>query len=152
MINKALEIEQLLAPVAEKENMEVIDAEYVRENGDLIARIFIDKDGGINMDDCAKMSGIFSAILDESAILSDSYVLEVSSPGMDRALKNEKAFKKFTGNKIRVKTAEPINNQKNFLGELLACDNGNIKINDVTNGEVEIGIANIVKANLEPVL
>jgi len=152
MMDKALQIEQLLAPVAQKENMEVVDVEYVKENGDMILRVFIDKDGGINMSDCEKMSVLFSAVLDEPAgdIFADSYMLEVSSPGLDRALKTEKAFKKFAGSKIRVKTANSINNQRNFLGELLSCENGKIKINDVTKGEVEIDIADITKANIEP--
>ena len=152
MTSKALEIEQLLTPTAEKENMEIVNAEYVKESGDWILRIFIDKDGGITMSDCAQMSSVFSAVLDESAndILTESYVLEVSSPGIDRALKTEKAFKKFAGSKIKVKTAEAINNQRNFLGELLSCDNGKIKMNDVTKGEVEIEMSNITKANIEP--
>ena len=87
--------------------------------------------------------------LDTSDILNESYVLEVSSPGINRALRKEKDFKRFAGEKVRVQTFTPVNNQKNFLGKLISFENGKAKINDVTNGEVEINFLDIKKANLE---
>jgi ribosome maturation factor RimP len=149
MTGKAGEIERLLVPAANSENIEIVDLEYVRENGSWIVRIFMDKDGGVSMDDCEKMSYVFGEVLDSADILSDSYVLEVSSPGINRALKKEKDFEKFIGKKIRVKTCASVNNQKNFLGKLISFKNGRIKINDVSSGDVEIGFSDIKKANLE---
>jgi len=149
MANKALEAEELLTAAAEKENMEIVDVQYVKENGDWILRVFIDKDGGVKMSDCECMSRVFGECLDECSAFLDPYVLEVSSPGMDRALKNEKAFKKFIGSKIKVQTLNPIGNQKNFTGNLLACSDGKITVEDLTNGKVDIEIADIKKANLE---
>ncbi|AKL98175.1 ribosome maturation factor RimP [Endomicrobium proavitum] len=149
MINKAVETENFLAASAESESIEIVDVQYVKEDGDMILRIFIDKDGGVNMNDCERMSRIFSAKLDESSIFSDPYVLEVSSPGIERVLKNEKAFKKFIGSKIKVQTFNPIGNQRNFTGVLLACSDGKIVMQDLTNGSVEIEIIEIKKANLE---
>ncbi|MCL2484735.1 MAG: ribosome maturation factor RimP [Endomicrobia bacterium] len=147
--SKIKEIENILSPVAENENMELVDVQYLKEAGDWVLRIFIDKENGVNMDDCAQASRAFEASLDESDILKDSYVLEVSSPGIDRVLKTEKDFKRFAGSKIKVRTFNPINNQKNFLGEICSCNDGKVIINDVTKGEVEIEITEIKKANLE---
>ena len=143
------EIENLLAKPAQDLGFELVDAEYAKENGSMVARVFIDKENGVSLDDCEKASRLFSDILDGSDVIADSYVLEVSSPGLNRALKTEKSFRRFTGSKIRVRTEEPINNQRNFLGELCSFENGIIEINDVTNGKVKIELSNIRKANVE---
>jgi ribosome maturation factor RimP len=148
-MTKAAEVENLIEAVAIKENYELVDVQYVKENGDWIVRIFIDKNGGVTMSDCEKISLLFGAILDESDILKDSYVLEVSSPGPNRVLKKEDSFKRFIGAKIRLQTFEAINNQKNFLGNLLDFKYGKVKIEDVTNGIVEISFLDIKKANVE---
>ncbi|MDR1087172.1 MAG: ribosome maturation factor RimP [Endomicrobium sp.] len=148
-MTKAVEVENLIEAVAIKENYELVDVQYVKENGDWIVRIFIDKNGGVTMSDCEKISLLFGAILDESDILKDSYVLEVSSPGPNRVLKKEDSFKRFIGAKIRLQTFEAINNQKNFLGNLLDFKDGKVKIEDVTNGIVEISFLDIKKASVE---
>jgi len=149
MPDKACEIETLLAPSAQNEGIEIVDVQYVKENGSWTARIFIDKESGVTMDDCETMSRLFGTLLDEKDIISDSYVLEISSPGLNRVLKSEKDFKRFTGSKARIQTFSPINNQRNFLGTLVSCGNGKVKIDDVTKGEVEIEINGIRKANIE---
>jgi ribosome maturation factor RimP len=149
MADIAKEIENLLFKPAVEAGFEIVDAEYVKENGSMIARIFIDKENGISLDDCEKASRLFSDILDAAELIPDSYVLEVSSPGLNRALKNENSFKRFTGKKIKLRTHEPVGNQKNFLGELCSFDNGIIEIDDVTNGKVKIELSNVRKANVE---
>ncbi|MCL2144391.1 MAG: ribosome maturation factor RimP [Endomicrobia bacterium] len=149
MISKTKAIEELLIPAADDRNMEIIDVQYLRENGNWVARVFIDKKDGISIDDCEKMSRIFGDILDANDTLNESYVLEVSSPGVNRALRKEKDFKNFTGSKARIQTFNAVNNQRNFLGEILYFKDGKIKINDVTKGEVEIDFSDIKKANLE---
>ncbi|MDR2425962.1 MAG: ribosome maturation factor RimP [Endomicrobium sp.] len=149
MSNKAEEIEKLLISVADSENIEIVDLQYVKENGSWVIRVFIDKEAGVSIDDCEKMSYLFGATLDAGDVLNDSYVLEVSSPGINRILKKEKDFEKFTGEKIRIRTFTPINNQKNFLGKLISFKDRKLKINDVTNGEVEIIFSDVEKANLE---
>jgi ribosome maturation factor RimP len=150
-MTKFKKIEDLLELVTTKENYELVDVQYVKENDDWIVRIFIDKDGGVTMSDCEKMSIVFSATLDKSDILKDSYILEVSSPGLNRVLKKEESFKRFIGSKIKLQTLESINNQnqRNFLGNLLDFKDGKIKIDDVTNGIVEIKFLNIKRANVE---
>ncbi|MCL1972425.1 MAG: ribosome maturation factor RimP [Endomicrobia bacterium] len=149
MMSKTKALEELLTPAAEAENIEIIDVQYLKENGNWVARVFIDKKNGITMGDCERMSYVFGDMLDASDILNESYVLEVSSPGINRALKKEKDFKNFVGSKARIQTFNAINNQRNFLGEILSAKDGKIKINDVTKGEVEIELADIKKANLE---
>jgi ribosome maturation factor RimP len=148
-MKKAQKIEDLLAPVAAREKIEIVDVQYVKEDGYWIARIFVDKDGGVTINDCENISCIFGAFLDENDILKDSYVLEISSPGFNRVLKNEKNFRRFMGSKTRIQTFKPINNQRNFLGTLLNFEDGKIKIDDVINGIVEIEFSDIKKANIE---
>ncbi|MDR1522596.1 MAG: ribosome maturation factor RimP [Endomicrobium sp.] len=148
-MSKANEVEDLLNKNSIKDDIEIVDVQYVKENRDWVLRIFIDKDSGITMSDCEKFSYMFSEIVDKSNILQDSYILEVSSPGLNRVLKQEKSFKRFVGSKVRIQTHSSINNQKNFLGQLLNFKNGTVTIDDVTNGVVDINFVDIKKANLE---
>ncbi|MDR3092486.1 MAG: ribosome maturation factor RimP [Endomicrobium sp.] len=148
-MEKTQEIEDLLAPIAAEKKVEIVDVQYVKEVGSWVARIFIDKDGGVTMKDCENISYVFSAFLDKSDILKDSYILEISSPGPNRVLKKEESFKRFVGSKVRIQTFKPINNQRNFLGTLLNFKDGKMKINDVANGIVEIEFSDIKKANIE---
>ncbi len=149
MINKAKEVEDFLTKITEAENLEIVDVQYLKESGHRVLRVFIDKAGGITMDDCEKMSYVFGDALDSNDILTESYVLEISSPGINRVIKKEKDFKRFVGKKIRLQTFTMLNNQKNFLGKLLYIETGKVKVDDVTKGEVEIDFSNIKKANLE---
>jgi len=148
-MNKAREIENLLLPIAVKEKVEIVDVQYVKENGKWVVRIFIDRDGGVTINDCENMSHIFSSFLDANAILMSSYFLEVSSPGSRRPLKKEESFRRFKGSKVRIKTFTPINNQKNFLGILLDFKNSKVKIDDISSGILDIEFLNIKRANIE---
>ncbi|GAB1401211.1 ribosome maturation factor RimP [Elusimicrobiota bacterium] len=143
-------IEDLLLPLANNESVEIVDIEYLRENGQQVLRIYIDQEGGVNLDDCTKMSHLFGTKLDETDVIQEEYVLEISSPGLDRILKKEKDFMRFKGFKINVTTVVAINNQKHFSGKLMAVDGNKIVIDDVTNRIVEIEIANIVRAKVDP--
>ena len=142
-------LEELLLPIAEKENIEIVDIEYVTENKQKVLRIYIDKENGVNLDDCTKMSNLFGDMLDKKDIIKEEYVLEVSSPGLDRILKKEKDFNRFKGYKIKVTTAVAINNQKHFNGQLVTTADNKIVMNDLTKGIVEIEISNIIRAKLD---
>jgi ribosome maturation factor RimP len=142
------QIENQLLPVAIAENVEIIDIEYVKENGQKILRIFIDSDNGVNLDLCARMSNLFGLKLDEEDLLKENYILEISSPGIDRILKKEKDFEKYKGFCIKATTNSAINGQKHFNGNLVAVSGGKIVIDDVTNRIVEIEISNILRANV----
>jgi ribosome maturation factor RimP len=150
MGNKANEIEKILSSAAQENGFEILEVEYVREDGKLIARIYMDKEGGVNLDDCEKMSRIFDAILDKNGIINESYVLEVSSPGIYRPLKKESDYERFIGDKVRIQTLAAYNNQRNFIGKLISYKDAIVRIDDVTNGICEIEFSNIKKANLEP--
>ena len=140
----------MLLPLAQKENVEIVDIEYVREEGKNILRIYIDTEKGVNLDLCAKMSNLFGTELDKADPISDNYVLEISSPGIDRILKKEKDFERFKGFRIKVTTIKSINNQKHFKGNLVAVGNEKIVVDDLTNKIVEIEISNILRAKVDP--
>jgi ribosome maturation factor RimP len=104
-------VEELLEPVLAKEGIEVVDVEYVRER-DWILRVFIDKEGGIDLNDCQHISEEAGAILDEKDLISGNYMLEVSSPGLDRVLKKDKDFRRYAGEEVDVKLFAPLNGRK----------------------------------------
>ena len=148
-MNISEQIEKIISSLAEKENVEIVDIEYVRENGENILRIYIDSPDGVNLDLCTKMSHLFGGEIDKNDPIKDHYILEISSPGIDRILKKEKDFLRFKGFCIKVTTAKAINNQKHFKGQLVAVANNKIVVDDVTNGIVEIEILNIVRAQVD---
>lgn len=148
-MNITEQIEKIILPVSERENVEIVDIEYVKENGQNILRIYIDSSEGINLDLCTKMSHLFGDEIDKKDPINEHYVLEISSPGIDRILKKEKDFLRFKDFCIKVTTTVAINGQKHFKGVLVAVENNKIVVDDVTNGIVEIEIINITKAKVD---
>lgn len=114
--------EAMAAPVVEQFGFELVDVEYVKEAGTWYLRFYIDKEGGITINDCEEVSRIFSDKLDELDFIDDAYIMEVSSPGLDRPLKKEKDFKRSLGKAVEVRTYCPVNKQKEFFGVLTAYD------------------------------
>ncbi|MFZ5639989.1 MAG: ribosome maturation factor RimP [Bacillota bacterium] len=114
----AAQVETMAAPIAERHGMELVDVEFVKEAGNWYLRVFIDKPGGISLDDCQDVSEELGKVLDERDPIPQNYMLEVSSPGLDRPLKKEKDFKRYEGRKVRVHTFAPFNGKKEFTGEL----------------------------------
>lgn len=113
------EIEQLVAPILQELQLELIDIEFVKEGRDWFLRLYIDTpEGGIDIDQCAVVSERLSAVLDETDPIEQNYYLEVSSPGAERPLKKEEDFKRAVGKYIYVKTYEPIKDIKEFQGYL----------------------------------
>lgn len=113
-------VETLLEPCLEKEGIELVDVEYVRER-DWILRIFIDKEGGVDLNDCQHISEEAGALLDEKDLIAGNYLLEVSSPGIDRILKKDKDFRRFAGSDVDVKLYALLNGRKelkNFTARL----------------------------------
>jgi ribosome maturation factor RimP len=126
-------VEELVNPVLVKNNFELIDIEYVKEGPNWYLRIYIDKPNGITIDDCQVVSEYLSDELDRVDPIEHSYILEVSSPGVDRPLKAERDFKKFVGRDIDVKLYAPIEGNKEFTGKLLGLEDGSVFIE--VNGE-----------------
>ncbi len=109
MAHKAIEeaVEALLEPILDADGIELVDVEYVRERN-WILRIFIDKEGGVDLADCQSISEKAGEILDEKDIIQDNYMLEVSSPGLDRVLKKDKDFRRYAGSDVDVKLFAPL--------------------------------------------
>ena len=138
-------VEEIALPIIEKHNFELVDVEYVKEGGDYFLRVYIDKEGGITLDDCQEVSMELSVELDKKDPIKDNYYLEVSSPGLDRPLKKEKDFVRYAGRDVEVKLYKPIDGQKQFEGELLGLfDNDTIKIlyneNEISFNKKEVAI------------
>ena len=120
--------EKLLQPILEKNNYELYDVEFIKEGGNWYLRVYIDKDGGITIDDCELVSKALSDLLDEHDFISESYMLEVSSPGLGRRLKRDKHFEKSIGEEVEVKLFRPIDKKKDFVGVLKSFDDNVITI------------------------
>lgn len=128
--------EELVAPIIDENNFELVDVEYVKEGSNYYLRVYADKEGGINIDDCVLISRQFEAILDEKDFISDPYILEVSSPGLGRPLKKEKDFKRSIGKDVEIKLYKAVDKQKEFEGQLVSYDDNIITImNDEGNME-----------------
>ena len=128
--------EELLAPIVEQNGFELVDVEYVKEAGTWYLRGYIDKEGGITVNDCETVSRAFSDRLDENDFIEDSYIMEISSPGLDRPLKKEKDFKRNMGKPVEVRTYRPIKKQKEFCGVLTAYDSNSVTIDEDGNERV----------------
>ena len=120
--------EELLLPIIERNGFELVDVEYVKEAGMWYLRAYIDKPGGITVDDCADVSREFSDILDEKDYIDDTYIFEVSSPGLGRPLKKEKDFKRSLGEEVEIRTYRAIDRQKEFIGILVSYDEDTVTI------------------------
>lgn len=120
--------EELLTPIVEENGFELVDVEYVKEGGNWYLRAYIDKPGGIAVDDCELVSRAFSDILDEKDYIEDSYIFEVSSPGLGRPLKKEKDFKRSLGEEVEIRTYRAVDKQKEFVGILTDYDKDTVTI------------------------
>lgn len=120
--------EELLMPLMEEHSFELVDVEYVKEAGTWYLRAYIDKEGGINIDDCELVSRALSDKLDELDFIEEAYILEVSSPGLGRPLKKDKDLKRSLGEKVEVRTYRAIEKQKEFTGVLKSFDEESITI------------------------
>ncbi len=120
--------EQILLPITEKIGVQIYDVEYVKEGTDWYLRAYIDKEGGVTIDDCEKVSREVSEVMDQEDFIEDAYILEVSSPGLGRTLKKDKHLEKSIGQKVEIKTYKPIEKQKEFSGVLEKFDSESITI------------------------
>ena len=120
--------EELLLPIIESHGFELVDVEYVKEGGTWYLRAYIDKPGGITVDDCEVISRAFSDVLDEKDYIEDTYIFEVSSPGLGRPLKKEKDFARSIGEEVEIRTYRAIDRQKEFIGILIEYDKDTVTI------------------------
>lgn len=130
--------EELITPIVEDHGFELVDIEYIKEAGTWYLRIYIDKPGGITIDDCELVSRAFSEILDQEDYIEDSYIMEVSSPGLLRPLKKDKDFQRNLEKEIEIKTYRMIDKTKDFVGVLKSYDKDSITIEN-ENGTKTFG-------------
>ena len=127
--------EALLQPILDAHHFELVDVEYVKEAGSWYLRAYIDKEGGITVDDCEIVSRALGDLLDEQDFIEDSYILEVSSPGLGRPLKKERDFERSLGEEVEIRLYKALNKQKEFTGILKAYDKENVTI-ETAEGEL----------------
>ncbi|MFD2682793.1 ribosome maturation factor RimP [Bacillus seohaeanensis] len=144
-------VEELITPILDDMSLELVDVEYVKEGSSWFLRVFIDKDTGVDIEECGVVSERLSEKLDSIDPIPHNYFLEVSSPGAERPLKKEKDFEKAIGKNVHVKTYEPINGEKTFEGKLVSYEQDFLTI-EITiktrKKQVEIPTEKVAKARL----
>ncbi len=120
--------EKILMPITKECGVEIYDVEYVKEGSSWYLRAYIDKEGGVTIDDCEKVSRKVSDAMDKEDFIPDAYILEVSSPGLGRALKKEKHLAQSIGENVELKTYKPIEKKKEFSGVLEAFDEESVTL------------------------
>lgn len=140
--------EQLLQPIIDKNQFELVDVEYVKEAGNWYLRAYVDKEGGINVEDCAIVSRALSDLLDQKDFIPEAYILEVSSPGLGRQLKKDKHFARSIGEKVEIKLFKAIDKRKDFDGILVDFDEDKLTIKQEDDSMMEIPRADIAMVRL----
>ncbi len=135
-------------PVILDEGMDLVDIEYRRESKGWVLRLYLDKEGGVTIDDCTRISQEVGRSLDVEDIIQAPYTLEVSSPGLTRPLKTQKDFMRYRHSLIRVRTLDPVGDRRQFKGKLLAVSENQIEM-EVEGRIYQIPLSNVRKANLE---
>lgn len=140
--------EELLLPIMEEYQFELVDVEYVKEGGTWYLRAYIDKPGGITVDDCETVSRKLSDLLDEKDFIDDTYILEVSSPGLGRPLKKDKDFARSIGEEVEIRTFRAIEHEKEFTGILLSYDKEKLVLELEDKEQMEFARDNIALVRL----
>ena len=142
-------VREIAERIAGENGLELVHVEFVGSGRNSELRIFIDKPGGVTVDDCTNMSHTLGTILDVEDFIASNYALVVSSPGLERELYSLKDYTKYAGNLAKLKVRQPIGNQRNFRGRITGVEGETVIFDDKTNGRVEIPFDVIAKANLE---
>jgi ribosome maturation factor RimP len=151
MDNKLIlqKVEELAGPVLENLGYAIVDTELLTDGGRAVLRIYIDKEGGISVDDCKRVSRAIGDIIDVEELIKSRYSLEISSPGIARPLRKPQDFVRFSGVVIKLKTLSPIDGRSNYKGILEGMDGDDIlmRVDDV---DYRIPISKLAKARIEP--
>ncbi|HEY9856585.1 MAG TPA: ribosome maturation factor RimP [Stenomitos sp.] len=124
----AEQVTELARPIADELGLELFDVEYVKEGGSMVLRLYIDSEAGISHAECEAMSRRLDEVLDQKDLIAGAYNLEVSSPGAERPLRSERDFTRFAGKQVLVKTYAPVDGNKEWKGELIGQQDGEIRI------------------------
>jgi ribosome maturation factor RimP len=142
------EVRQVVEPILESLGFELVDLEYQRESHGWVLRIYLDREGGVSLDDCAGISHEVGAVLEVKDLIPSAYILEVSSPGLTRPLKKPEDFNKFQNQMVKIKLYEPLDGRRNFKGTLLGLEGDRVRV-EVEQQVYELPLQRIAKANLE---
>ena len=142
-------IGRIIERVVAREGLELVHWEMVGPRKNFVLRIYIDKPEGVNHGHCEVVSNQVGTLLDVEDLIADRYTLEVSSPGIERGLYKPADYERFAGNRIKIKTSEPINGQRNFRGVLVGIREGKVSLDADGAGRIEIPYEEIAKANIE---
>ena len=148
MADIAKEVAREIGGILSQEGYELVHVEYLRGHRPLLLRVLVDKEGGVTVDDCQRISELISPVLDASSLLTSRYVLEVSSPGFDRPLTKQEDFARFAGQPVKVKTHAAISGNRVFRGTMRGL-NGSDLVLDVDGSRVEIPVSEIAAARLD---
>jgi len=141
------QLEELAETLVASEGMELVDLEYRRQGPRWMLRLFIDKEGGVTIDDCAKISKEFGDLLDVKDIIPQTYVLEVSSPGLNRPLRKKEDFSRFAGRKVQLRLVTPMEGRKKIVGNLVGIENETVIV-AAPEGRYSVALKDIDRANL----
>ena len=140
--------EKIAEPVVESHGMELVDVEFIREPTGWVLRLYVDKEGGVNLDDCSSISREVGTVIEVEELIEQHYSLEVSSPGLTRRIKKLNDFDRFKGKFVKLKCYETVDGSKKMVGRLLGIDGDNVIIEKDAK-ELKVAYKNIAKANLE---
>jgi ribosome maturation factor RimP len=148
------QVEDLARPLVSSFGLELVEIEFKCEGRQMVLRVYIDKEGGVTLDDCATVSKELSAVLDVEDVIPGRYSLEVSSPGLNRPINKRSDYVRYTGRLVKIKTVDTIpddagNMRKTFLGELLGLDGDLIRLKLLEGQTASIPLESVAKANLE---
>ncbi|ABS77646.1 ribosome maturation factor [Coxiella burnetii] len=147
-MSQARTLHRLIAPAVEALGFELVGCELFRRGATRILQVFVDKPGGIGLDECAKVSRQISAVLDVEDPIRGRYTLEVSSPGLERPLYTANHYRRFIGNKAKIRLREPREGQRQFRGMIVAVDNEEQVTLQLDNKILKVPLGEIEKANL----
>lgn len=131
------------------QGIELVDVTYKRQGGARVLKALVDKEGGITLEECARLNGYIGAALDEGEVIGEHYILEVSSPGLDRPLKTERDFKRLIGKRVLVHTYEPIGGRRELSGVLKDVRQDGISVSEKGAEAVKIPLSKISKATFD---
>lgn len=137
--NTVSRVADIVTPYAQELGLEIWDIRFVKEGTDWYLRIFIDKEGGVSIDDCVDLTHAITKPLDDADPISQSYTLEVSSPGIERELVTDRHFEKFIGSAVMMRLIRPVDGVRDFSGRLTAYDNGEITVLLENGNELKVG-------------
>ncbi len=143
------EVSDLVLPFLERNQVELVDVVYKSEGGRWILRFYVDKPGGVKLDECAEISRQIEDMIEIEELIPHPYRLEVSSPGLDRVLNKESDFQRYSGKAAKIQLRQAREGRKNFKGRIVGCRENVVELLDTEGNQFCFPIDEIKKANLE---